>query len=169
MEEKTPDLRLLEPVSPESLLPDASPPVWPLIAAAVLILLLIGWLIFRKNTKESAAVINRRKEAYEKAKKAISGIKVEHSRHAAIQVSLILRRYLAEATNDPALFETHEEFVTRRDSLERLTPAARSACGDGFQQLAALKYAPEVPDVDPQGVVNDGAQLLETIHAGFRP
>jgi len=41
-----------------------------------------------------------------------------------VLASLILREYLSSAAGDPALFETHEEFISRHDALQSLTPDA---------------------------------------------
>jgi hypothetical protein len=65
------------------------------------------------------------------------------------------------------LFETHEEFVSRHDALLALTPEARAATETGFTRLAALKYAPEIPDAVPAEVVAESRALLETLHHGF--
>ena len=85
-----------------------------------------------------------------------------------MQTSLILRKYLSLAADDPALFETQEEFIARNDALVSLTETARAACAAGFARLAAFKYAPEVPDVPPAAVVDNARELLETLHRGFR-
>ena len=84
-----------------------------------------------------------------------------------MQTSLILRRYLSLAAEDPALFETHEEFIARNDALLSLSDAARAACATGFARLAACKYAPEVPAMAPATVVAEAHELLETLHRGF--
>jgi len=83
---------------------------------------------------------------------------------------LILRKYLAQASNDPSLFETHEEFITRQDSLTALTEEAREACAMGFSKLAALKYAPQeaTDESAPEAVIEETRLLLHTLHHGFR-
>lgn len=81
--------------------------------------------------------------------------------------SLILRKYLSAAANDPALFETHEEFISRHDSLQALKPEARAAAEAGFTRLASLKYAPEIQEDAPAQVIADSRALLETLHQGF--
>ena len=68
---------------------------------------------------------------------------------------------------DPALFETHEEFVARHDALAALSADARHAAESGFSRLVALKYSPEIPQGDPKEVISDSRALLKTLHQGF--
>jgi hypothetical protein len=98
----------------------------------------------------------------------LASINAPQSREAAVQCSLILRHYLSVAANDPALFETHEEFISRHDSLKALTELARAACEAGFARLASLKYSAGFPDINPPEVVTESQALLETLHHGFR-
>ena len=65
------------------------------------------------------------------------------------------------------MFETHEEFISRHDSLQALTAEARAAAEAAFTRLASLKYAEEIPDDDPAEVIADARKLLETLHQGF--
>lgn len=167
MEADSQGLELLEPASPGALLPDYG--LWPWVAAAAIaVLLVIAVRVFLKNRKPAAA--NRlaiRNAAFAEAAAALAHPATADVRDAAVQCSLILRKYLAAAAGDPALFETHEEFVARHDALEALTPAARAATETGFTRLAALKYAPEIPAAVPAEIIADARVLLETLHHGF--
>ena len=169
MEEKTPDLRLMEPASPESLLPDAGFP-WPiLIVATLIIIAIVAFLVIkRKNPAIFADPRKLRDAAFARSRAALRSINAGNAREAAVQASLIVRHFLAEAARDPALFETHEEFITRRDSLRQLTDSARESGGKGFTWLANLKYAPQPPDLEPQRVIDEADSLLEVLHLGFQ-
>jgi hypothetical protein len=166
MNETETGFRLMEPASPESLVPDYG--LWPWFVAGGILLAVVFafWMILKKR----ATAIDpqaARKAAFAEALEALNTSNPDSARNAAIQSSLILRKYLAQAASDPALYETHEEFVSRRDSLQALAAEARSAAETGFTKLASLKYAPEIPDADPAGVVSESKALLETLHHGF--
>lgn len=64
-------------------------------------------------------------------------------RPCALRLSLLLRSYLAGRTQDPALFETQEEFNQRMDALATLPEAVRPATRELLEELAAYKYAGE--------------------------
>ena len=167
MAEENVSFELREPEMPERLLPhDVIPPLWlglGLVAAVALAVLLVRH--FRRPSSPSSQSV--RELAFREALAGLGRLAAPTARSAAVQASLILRTYLSLAAHDPALFETHEEFIARSDSLKVLTEAAQAACRDGFARLAALKYAPELPDMDPAAVVADARGLLETLHQGF--
>jgi len=169
MEEKAPapNLQLQEPLSPESLVP-AVDLTWLWIGLAAFALIVVLAILLRK--KRGAAPPDpkaARLAAYRNALKAFENLQAPTAREAAVQSSLILRRFLADAAGDPSLFETHEEFISRQNALNALSPEARDACAQGFNQLARLKYAPRVQAEDPVTVVADSRQLLETLNKGF--
>lgn len=160
-------LPLMEPASPESLLPDYA--LWPwLAAAAIAVLVMIAVIIFLLRKKTPAANPQAiRKAALAEAVRALAAATSADARDAAVQASLILRKYLATVANDPALYETHEEFLARHDSLKAVSPAARAAAQAGFSRMAALKYAPKPPAVAAEEVIAESRALLETLHQGF--
>lgn len=160
-------LELREPAAAEQLLPhDVVPPLLiglGLLVAVVLAGLAIRWFRRRSTTGTQSV----REFAFREALAGLAQVAAPTARSAAVQTSLILRTYLSLAAQDPALFETHEEFIARSDSLGRLTDDARAACREGFARLAALKYAPELPDLAPAVVVAEAQTLLEILHRGF--
>lgn len=166
MSETNNGFKLLEPAPPVSLLPDSG--LWPwFLAGGILLVIGIAIMIFVRTRKQTMDPHAARKAAFAEASTALQNSAPENARDAAIQSSLILRKYLAVAAADPALYETHEEFISRHDSLSALSPAARAAAESGFTALAALKYAPEIPDAAPAAVVADSRALLETLNQGF--
>lgn len=156
----------MEPVSPEMLVPDHG--LWPwFTAAAVVIALGMAVMVYVRRKKPVFDPRAVREAAFADACAALAGVATDDVRDAAVRSSLILRKYLAAAAGDPALFETHEEFVSRHDALQALKADARAATETGFTRLAALKYAPEIPTAVPAEVVAESRALLETLHHGF--
>ena len=158
---------LMEPSSPEALLPGIG--LWPWwLAAGILLLslLALAWFLHRRS-RQKPDPSTQRNTAYSEAMASFENITGADPRNAAIQSSLILRRYLSIAAGDPALFETHEEYLSRHDALQALAPEVRETAAAGFSRLAALKYSPELPEADPQEIVSGSKDLLQSLHQGF--
>lgn len=176
MPEEPATFELREPASPDALLPPDPLPPWLLALAIVALAAAVAgvWLWLRHRRRRAASPEVLRENAFRQARAALDAVATPHARAAAVQVSLILRRYLATAANDPSLYETHEEFISRANALGTLTDQARAACHDGFTRLAAIKYSPaEGPDAaaasaSAAGVVGGAGELLTTLHQGFR-
>jgi len=166
MAEQSKGLELMEPASPEALLPDHGPWPWYVVAGALVLLCVLVVFLTRMRKKPADPHLLR-DAAFAEASASLTGATAENARDAAVRCSLILRKYLASAAGDPALYETHEEFVSRHDSLKALTSDARAAAETGFAKLAALKYAPGLPDAEPAVVFAESRALLETLHHGF--
>jgi len=168
MEEKL-TFELRPPASPDALLSQNGPPLWLLIGGGLLLAAVIGgivfWLLRRKPAVDPSAI---RREALRVADRALADAKPSGIREAATLASLVLRRYLATVAGDPALFETHEEFIARRDSLARLEEDARAHAAEGFARLAALKYDRQPPTGDPTVVIDDARALLTTLDRALR-
>ncbi len=64
-------------------------------------------------------------------------------RPCALRLSLLLRTYLAGCTEDPALYETQEEFSQRMDSLAGVPAPLRPELRELLDELAGYKYAAE--------------------------
>jgi hypothetical protein len=159
-------LDFAEPPSPEALLPSYGLLPW-WVAAEVAVIAIIVLMLMKRRKMVALDPSAARRAALQDALTALKETRADNAREAAVQASLILRRYLATAAGDPALFETHEEFISRHDALQALTPDARNATGTTFSKLATLKYAPELPQSDPSTVLSESTILLETIHGGF--
>jgi hypothetical protein len=170
MDEKSPTLEILEPTSPESLIPASGFAPWILGGVALLIASIMAYAFYRwwRNRCDTPDPEAARRAAWLKAGTALEGIATPTARDAAVEASLILRRYLSLAAGDPALFETHEEFVSRHDALSCLSQQAREACARGFSRLATLKYASDPSTEEPSTVVIEARALLDTLHHGFK-
>lgn len=168
MNGKLQNLELLESSSPESLLPDSGFSQWWIVAGVALLVLIVVILIVWKRRSPVPGTATLRNAAHADAVAEFSSITGSDARDAAIQCSLILRKYLSVAAGDPALFETHEEFISRHDALQSLTVESRLAAAAGFTRLATLKYAPKISsDASAEKIIPASRALLETLHHGL--
>jgi len=166
MNESAAGLELRDSAPPEALLPDHG--LWPWwLGAAVLVMLLAAALVFKRRKPAVFDAEKAREEACREARAALADTRAADARAAAVQCSLVLRKYLSAAAADPALYETHEEFILRHNALNALTEEARAAAESGFSRLAALKYGPEIPATPAAEVIAESRALLETLHHGF--
>ena len=171
MPTEPPPFHLLEPEAAEALLPGWWLPHILIGGSLFIALLLIAIFLVRaikRPRPENPAKI--REEARLKAVATLESASRGAGttpRDAAFLASLALRDYLATAAQDPALFETHEEFIARRDSLATLNSRAREAAANGFSSLAALKYAAEPPAATAAEVLESARTLLDQLHSGF--
>lgn len=159
---------LMEPPAADPLLPSFG--VWVWFACAAMVLAALGATLFfvaRKRRARAADAPTLRESAYQDAVAALGGISGADGREAAVRCSLVLRDYLVKALSDPALFETHEEFIARHDALQGLAAPAREAAQRGFSLLAEAKYAPDPPARPPDELVGESRELLETLHRGL--
>lgn len=62
-------------------------------------------------------------------------------RESSLQLSMIIREYLQGQMQDPALYETHEEFSQRIDSLASVPEECQYDTRYLLEKLADLKYA----------------------------
>lgn len=170
MPPEPPPFHLREPTTADALLPGWWLPHI-LIGSSILIaLLIIAFLLVRMMKRPRPADPRKiREEARLNAATKLEASRTSATtpRDAAVLASLALRDYLSIAAEDPALFETHEEFIARRDSLAALNPQTRNAAADGFSKLASLKYAAQPPAADPRDVIESARTLLDTLHRGF--
>lgn len=168
MNEKSGSFELMEPPSPEALVPDSRVEPWMVAAAVLLVLGVMALLLFKKKNSVPFNPQAARDAAHAEATTALGKISSTHAREAAVQTSLILRKYLSLAAGDPALFETHEETLSRHEAFKDFSDEARKAAGTGFNRLASLKYAADVPDVATADVISESHALLEILHRGFK-
>lgn len=115
---------------------------WVAIAGILIIIGIAAWLILKKKkapvippTPEQIArgEIHRLMENNPGLKETSTGL------------SLILRSYFTGKSEDPALFETHQEFNRRADALAALPEPLQSPARDLLQRMAHLKYSSETP------------------------
>lgn len=110
-------------------------------ACAVLIPLaaLAAWWLYRRNRKNAAPGITPLQEAL--AAMDELDAQLPPMRECSLRLSMILRTFLAGQTQDSALFETHEEFSQRMDSLSGVPQSCQLETRDLLDHLAEFKYA----------------------------
>lgn len=165
---ETPPLTLRELVDPAPFLPREGIPAWTWVAAAVAFLALVLLVRSLRSRHPKAADTRRLREAARHA--AVSELdSVDRSQAPAplgTAVSLALRRYLAAASGDPALFETHEEFLARGEVPAGLPPEVRHDLARIFATLARMKYASDAP-APAADIVEPARRLIDRIHAAL--
>ena len=167
MEAETSSLELRPPPSPDAYLPKPGFPILSTTLIGLGVLLLIMVVMKWRKSAAKPSPVKLRRLAYESAVRALNQAQANSGREAATVSSLVLRRYLATVSGDPALFETHEEFISRHDALTSLPEAARHAAVAGFDRLASLKYAKEPGLEDAAPVIESSRSLLETLNRSF--
>ncbi len=110
------------------------------ILGSIVLLAGFGWLLWSAYGKKRAAVPPPSPEAVALA--AIHELEQERPalRPCALRLSLILRTFLAGQTQDTALYETHEEFSQRMDSLASLPETCQYDMRCLLETLAEQKY-----------------------------
>jgi hypothetical protein len=157
-------MALRELVPAEPLLPDPGLPPWAWVGIALASLALIGLVLFLRRGKAAAADPRRdREEAYQRARQELEAVPEGGIQQAATRVSVALRRYLAAVSGDPALFETHEEFIARHAALSAYPEEVRTVTAEGFSHLARLKYGRDATG-DPVALFTAARQLLDRLH-----
>lgn len=114
------------------------PLAWTCAVILPLAVLAAWWLYRRRNKKEAAAIT-----PMQEALAALSELHEETPpmRECSLRLSLILRSYLAGQTQDSSLFETHEEFSQRMDSLSGVPKSCQQETRDLLDYLADFKYS----------------------------
>lgn len=170
MQETTPskNFQLMESSSVEALIPKAETPWLWIAIAAVLLVVLIVWLI-RRRLKRATDPASIREAAFNDAIAALDTIPHNDAHTAALDSSMILRKYLSITAEDPALFETHEEFVSRHDALQKIPQATRDEVAAIFSRLATIKYAPDAASANAEKIVGDSRHLLHALRAALAP
>ncbi|MBR3902687.1 MAG: hypothetical protein IKJ29_03400 [Akkermansia sp.] len=126
---------------------------------------LAAWWLYRRNQKAAAPLITPVQEALRALDELDS--QLPPMRECALRLSMILRSFLAGQTQDPALYETHEEFSQRMDSLAGVPVSCQLETRDLLEHLAEFKYAGETAhDVTRvHGLVERARQLVSSIDA----
>ena len=131
--------------------------LWGGIGAGVILLAVAGLLLYRRFRKQQVSGISPEQIA-------LLGLQeLEEAgpdlRTTSLELSMILRRYLAGTAQDPALYETHEEFSRRFNSLSGISAEHRMSTKKLLEKLASYKYA---------GVQQDAPQVTQALIAETR-
>ena len=159
------DIRFVEPSATDALMPTSL--TWEMLIIAGLLLLvalIITWIVWHRRQKTVVGSHNRIKRAHNEALGALAACPTESRTPVATECSLIMRRYLAVVTSDPALFETHEEWIARHDAVESFSQPLTADIHQLFEQLAEWKYTPTNHGDEPAIMVDRSRKLLEAIN-----
>jgi hypothetical protein len=166
MAESKSNLELADSRDAMNLIPNWEPDFWWIAAIAILLLLLwfSGRYLLRK--KKVFDPLKARREAFQQALAGIGTLDESLGKENVIMVSLVIRKYLAQSLNEPALYETHEEFIGRHDAIDGLNEELKAMIQAYFSELAAMKYGPDDGRViDVNLLKQQAVNLLERIHA----
>jgi len=142
--------------------------VWIMLASILLAIAISVIVLIRRKGRTPAAPLS----PAETAIRNITMLRETHPslRQAAVEFSLLLRKYLVGETKDPALYETQQEFNRRADALTALPSELQGATRDLLDRMASLKYEQDTPEND--SLVNELAdntvQLINDIEADAR-
>ena len=84
----------------------------------------------------------------------------------ATETSFVLRHYLVLTLSEPALYQTHEEFLLRSDALQNLPGGARDRLAPLLSELASAKYGPS--RIDPSNserMIDDSLRILQGLES----
>lgn len=114
--------------------------------ATLVVLGLVAWLVVHIIRKRRGAQTTPPPTHAQVALAAISRVEEDMPaiRECSLRLSLILRTFLEAQAHDSSLYETHEEFTQRMDSLSGVPLSCQNATRDLFDDLAVCKYAREV-------------------------
>ncbi len=130
----------------------------------LVILVLLGIVIFKKSRGNDSS--NLKREAFQQAMAKLVKLDKALGKENVITISLVLREYLAKIMNEPALYETHEEFIGRHDAIKGLNEELKVELSEYFSKLASLKYGPDEGAVSDVELLKRGAEnMLERIHS----
>lgn len=166
MKEGENPLELRGLVPPEPLLPAPGLPAWAwfALAAGVLAAALAAVVLVRLSRRRGASGSpSLLQAAYREAATALKSVPEDRIQEAATWISAALRTYLARACADPALYETHEEFIGRSEALATFPGELRDGTSRAFSHLARLKYGPEAQG-DPRALAAEARELLDKLH-----
>jgi hypothetical protein len=127
--------------------------LWLILGFVLIAFLVLAITLWRRKAATPPDIAG----VYEESRKqleALRGVINDHPlAHIATEASFAVRRYLAAYLSEPALFETHEEFILRKNSLARLPTGSRDRLNPLLEQLATLKYSPSQSDPESADTV----------------
>ncbi len=140
------------------------------IAILAALVLLIGFILLLRSIRQSkrAAAPPLSPEALALAELARLEEELPPLRLCALKLSLILRGFLTGQTQDPALYETHEEFSLRIDSLSSLPESCQYDMRCLLETLAEQKYTDSAGQDNPtlaRELITQARELVQRIAA----
>jgi hypothetical protein len=139
---------------------------WPAVLLGIALLGLLPYYSLRKKTAapDPRSLLEQARQELESLRSEAGNLPAQA---IAVRISLIIRRYLEAAFDDPALFETNEEFILRDHALEKLHPECRAPMVRHLKELSGLKYSLSVTggeNTGPvSGLIDQAAGLLSRV------
>ena len=152
---------------PDEFLPSFGLPPWLIILLTILVIVAI-YFARRFMKSERANDTNLAKRAYKEAEGEIAKAATADlsAGEVATLLSLTVRRYLQTTAKEPALFQTHEEFLISEAALTSLPQGARQPTSDFFNRLAELKYGQQGPGAaDKAELISEAKKLLLSLYS----
>lgn len=152
--------------TPDNLLqlPLLSPLEWTLLISIIAIVLAILILLLRKFAiHKKTPPLTPGEVAISKVNSIVSSL--PDLKTASVQLSLIFRSYLTGKAEDPALYETQQEFNRRGDALASIPLEFQNSSRELLDQMARLKYEPRSEQDDQK--VKELATRTTTIIKGI--
>ena len=119
---------------------------WQWLALFTLCLLLI-WAVYRyiKHKNKASTRVSNLKEALLSLKEMAQSAEGDNkdTNQLTIDLSLITRQYLQGQFNNKSIFQTHQEFISDHQDLEKLPQTAREKLSTYLTTLAEHKYSPD--------------------------
>lgn len=158
-------LQLREPVPVQDLLPEAGWPwwAWALLVTGCLIIVLTTAIIIRRRKKTSHSSKIDPEAAYQRARNAIDQTLDTPPSEASVALSIALRQYLADVSDDPSLYETHQEFIARHSALHGIPLPLREKTANLLTRLAEQKYN-RSPLASVADLADESRHLLDELH-----
>lgn len=128
---------------------------WCLLAGGLILATVVAYVVYRRHRNTPPPPVPE--EIALAALDAMQTTTPPDLRECSLELSMIFRQYLTGKTQDPALYETHEEFSRRLDSLSTIPAECQAETRQLLDYLASLKYA------GAQGA--DTGQALQLIEA----
>lgn len=136
------------PVLPDPYLTQPLLPFWAWCAIAITLLAvtIVAAILAKRLCQRKAASPISAPSPLETALAKVSALPLESAslREVATTCSLALREFLQSEFHDPALYMTHEEFIQSSSTLSRIPDSLSIQTRKLLQELAHLKYAPQM-------------------------
>ena len=151
-------------------LPGVAVPVWIWILLAIAVLgvalLILAIVLLRNKGGPPKSIEDVFKLCRENLEALRDGAADTPMAEIATEASFAIRYYLAAVLGEPALYETHEEFSLRADSLDKLPSGSREHLNPLLEKLAECKYGPSTTDGDQaNSLIDECLEVLQGLES----
>lgn len=166
----TPEEIIHDIPDPTPYLPGVALPFWVYSLGALAIFALVLVVLAAIFLRGKAPSMPSIEDAYEisraQLEKLRDDLETRPLSDLATGASFAVRYYLAACLGEPALFETHEEFLLREDALNKLPAESREHLNPLLERLAECKYGRSSQDPDKAGtLLDDCLEVLQGLES----